>query len=88
MIHNGLSTAADIAMVTDIPSLGTASTTVITAPESITATVTAGVRTFDWAPRTRQSWVVLGSSGALYTAYEVDSPFDRAWTLTAVTGVE
>ncbi|UJR81394.1 dickkopf-related protein [Sandaracinus amylolyticus] len=88
VIHNGLSTAADIAMVTNIPSLGTASTTVITAPDSITATTMEGVRTFEWAPRTRQSWVVIGRSGARFTAYEMDSPFDEAWTLTEVTGVE
>ncbi len=83
VLHNGLSTASDIAGFAGIPSLGTASITQDVAPTTITATTTDGLMTFDWAPTSRQSWAVIASVGASYTAYEVESPFGTPWTVTA-----
>lgn len=81
VIHNALDENAEIAGVM-IPSLGTASVTLVSPPEIITARTTGfGTGTFSWTPRERQSWVVVASSGARLTAYEVDSPFRTAWTV-------
>lgn len=84
VIHNALSTPASIAGAAMIPSLGTASVTVVSPPPSITAsTMDLGTKTFSWSPMERQSWVVVTAPGGpTLTAFEIDSPFRTPWTVT------
>lgn len=84
VIHNALAEDATIADLS-VPTLETASVTLVSLPATITAmTATFGERTFPWSPVSRQSWVVVTSSGGpTLTAYEVDSPFRTPWTVVA-----
>lgn len=81
VIHNALPAPSTIAGVAGIPSLGTASTTVVSLPATITATTTAGSQTFPWLPMERQSWVVVTDG----TAFEIDSPFRTPWIRSEVS---
>lgn len=87
VIHNGLSMDADIAGE-PIPTLGTASANFVSTPATIEASVGATMVTFDWTPATNLSWAVVTSNPGFtsFTAWEIDTPFESAWTLTEALG--
>lgn len=85
VVHNALSTDSIIAGMTT-PTLGTASIITTDAPTTITAMTSGSTVTFDWAPRSRQSWGVITIVAGTYLAYEVDSPFGAPWTVTTAPG--